>query len=75
MLWILVVEWRMVVGLVAFRVVVLVDVMVGVLVIVVGVLVRLVAVVVVFIDNKCWGALISTGSTRPDDRRAAEGVM
>lgn len=66
----LVVEWSMVVVLVvvALRVVVVVDMMVGVLV-------RLVAVVVVFIDNKCWGALISMWSTGPDDRRAAEGVM
>lgn len=37
------------------------------------VLVRLVAVVVVFIDNKCWGALISARSTGADDRSAAEG--
>lgn len=37
--------------------------------------VRLVALVVVFIDNKCWGALISARSTGPDDRRAAERIM
>lgn len=58
-------KWLLVVAL---TVVVVVDMMVGVLV-------RLVAVVVVFIDNKCWGALISARSTGPDDRRAAEWVM
>lgn len=44
-------------------------------IVVVEVVVGMVVVGMVFIDNKCWDALVSAQPTGLDDRCAAEGVM